>query len=110
MEKRIPILVIAANGKTGRRVADRLESRGVPTRRASRSSAVRFDWDDPTTWEPALRGVDAAYVVYTPDLAVPAAPPAIRAFTELAKQCGVRRLVLLSSTTRIRRPSSLGRS
>ncbi|MFY9974125.1 MAG: NAD(P)H-binding protein, partial [Chromatiaceae bacterium] len=35
-------------------------------------------------------------VVYAPDLAVPAAPPAIRDFTRLAARAGVRKLVLLS--------------
>ncbi len=90
------ILVTAATGKTGRRVADRLEAQGLPVRRASRSSASPFDWDDRATWGPALAGVEVAYVVYSPDLAVPAAPEAIEAFTELAKQKGVRRLVLLS--------------
>lgn len=93
---RLPILVVTATGKTGRRVADRLESQGHSVRRASRSSATRFDWDDRSTWGPALEGVRAAYVVYTPDLAVAAAPDAIRAFTELAVEKGVRRLVLLS--------------
>jgi len=91
-----PILVIAASGKTGRRVADRLEAQGRPVRRASRSGATPFDWDDRSTWGPALEGVGAAYVVYSPDLAVPAAPDAITAFTELAREKGVRRLVLLS--------------
>ncbi|MHC4893444.1 MAG: NmrA family NAD(P)-binding protein, partial [Planctomycetota bacterium] len=91
-----PILVIAASGKTGRRVADLLEQRGLEVRRASRSSAVRFDWDDESTWAPAMEGVESAYVVYTPDLAVPAAPAALTRFTEIAKAAGVRRLVLLS--------------
>jgi uncharacterized protein YbjT (DUF2867 family) len=89
-------LVLTANGKTGRRVADRLEARKVPVRRGSRSGEIPFDWNDPTTWEAALDGVKAAYVVYTPDLAVPAAPPAIRAFTDLAVRSGVEKLVLLS--------------
>ncbi len=89
-------LVLTATGKTGRRVAARLEERGVPIRRGSRSAEVPFDWDDSTTWEPALAGVEAAYVVYTPDLAVPAAPEAIHELTELAVRSGVRRLVLLS--------------
>jgi uncharacterized protein YbjT (DUF2867 family) len=89
-------LVLTANGKTGRRVADRLEARGVPIRRGSRSGQIPFEWNDPRTWEPALAGAQAAYIVYTPDLAVPAAPPAIRDFTELAVRNGVKKLVLLS--------------
>ena len=96
MQNLLPTLVIAATGKTGRRVADRLEAQGRPVRRASRSGATPFDWDDRATWGPALEGVSAAYVVYSPDLAVPAAPGAITAFTELAQEKGVRRLVLLS--------------
>ena len=92
----LPTLVIAATGKTGRRVAARLEAQGHPVRRASRSAETRFDWDDRSTWDAALTGVGSAYVVYSPDLAVPAAPDAITAFTELAKKKGVQRLVLLS--------------
>lgn len=92
----LPILVIAANGKTGRRVADRLEALGRDVRRASRSGATTFDWNDRSTWRAALAGVDAAYVVYSPDLAVPEAPAAIEAFAELSRELGVRRLVLLS--------------
>ena len=96
MQTKTPTLVIAASGKTGRRVADRLESLDHPVRRASRSGDVRFDWNDRATWDAALDGAGAAYIVYSPDLAVPQAPDAIAAFTELAKAKGVRRLVLLS--------------
>jgi uncharacterized protein YbjT (DUF2867 family) len=90
------ILVIGSSGKTGRRVADRLKARGVPVRAGSRGSATPFDWDDPDTWEPALRGVRAAYVTYFPDLAVPGAAPAITRLSTLAVGNGVGRLVLLS--------------
>ncbi|MFK7738779.1 MAG: NmrA family transcriptional regulator [Planctomycetota bacterium] len=96
MKNQQPILVIAANGKTGRRVADRLESLGRSVRRASRSGATTFDWDDRSTWRAAIAGVESAYVVYSPDLAVPAAPDAITAFAALCRELNVRRLVLLS--------------
>lgn len=99
MQNHLPTLVIAATGKTGRRVADRLEAAGRPVRRASRSGAspeTTFDWDDRSTWAPALEGAGAAYVVYSPDLAVPQAPEAITEFTRIAREKGVRRLVLLS--------------
>ncbi|KAA3611853.1 MAG: NmrA family transcriptional regulator [Planctomycetota bacterium] len=96
METSQTILVQAANGKTGRRVADRLERLGAPIRRGSRNAEIPFDWDDPTTWLPALKEVQAVYMVYTPDLAVSSAFEAIRSFTQLAVQTGVRRLVLLS--------------
>ena len=89
-------LILGGTGKTGRRVAERLVAKGVPTRIGSRSSTPPFDWDDQSTWAPALENVGAVYVTYAPDLAVPAAPPAIRAFSDLAVKSGVQRLVLLS--------------
>ncbi len=91
-----PILIIGGTGKTGRRVADKLAARGAATRIASRSAETRFDWDDPSTWAAALTGVSAAYVAYSPDLAVPEAPDAIRELARMAADRGVRRLVLLS--------------
>lgn len=89
-------LIVGGTGKTGRRVAHRLAERGVPVRVASRSAKTRFDWDDPSTWADALQGVSAAYVTYSPDLAVPQAPPRIRDLAHLAAEQGVERLVLLS--------------
>lgn len=90
------VLVIAATGKTGRRVVPLLEERGVSVRRGSRSGSPAFDWADRETWAAALHGMDAAYVVYQPDLAVPNAAEDIRAFTRVAAKQGVRKLVLLS--------------
>lgn len=89
-------LVLGGTGKTGRRVADRLAARGVPIRIGSRSAAPPFDWDDRSTWTPALEGVASAYVAYAPDLAFPGAADTVAAFTRLAVAGGVRRLVLLS--------------
>ena len=68
-----PIVLIGGAGKTGARVLERLSSRDVPTRLASRSSQPAFDWTAPATWAPALRGARAAYVTFFPDVAVP--PP-----------------------------------
>jgi uncharacterized protein YbjT (DUF2867 family) len=89
-------LVIGGTGKTGRRVAERLGERGVRTRIASRSANPSFDWNDAGTWEAALDGVTAAYITYAPDLAIPGATEAIRAFVDLAVARDVKRLVLLS--------------
>ncbi|MFI0264206.1 NAD(P)H-binding protein [Streptomyces sp. NPDC017056] len=89
-----PILVTGGTGKTGRRVAARLERNGASVRVASRLGPVRFDWADQTTWEPALAGVRAAYLV---DSQTADAPAEVRAFTELATRYGVERLVLLSA-------------
>jgi uncharacterized protein YbjT (DUF2867 family) len=90
------VLVLGGTGKTGRRVAKRLEERGVPMRVGSRSGEPAFDWEDRTTWAPALRDVASVYVSYYPDLAVPGAVETVRLFAELAVENGVRRLVLLS--------------
>jgi uncharacterized protein YbjT (DUF2867 family) len=95
-DRHLPILIIGGTGKTGRRVADKLAARGLAIRVASRTAETRFDWDDPTTWDATLTDVSAVYVTYSPDLAVPEAPAAIRELARLAAGRGVPRLVLLS--------------
>jgi uncharacterized protein YbjT (DUF2867 family) len=89
-------LVLGGTGKVGRRVAERLLARGVPTRVGSRSGRPPFDWENRSTWSPVLEGVRSAYVSYSPDLAVPGAAETVGSFAELAVQSGVRRLVLLA--------------
>jgi uncharacterized protein YbjT (DUF2867 family)/uncharacterized membrane protein len=91
-----PILVIGSTGKTGRPIVQRLETLGQTVRHGSRSSSTPFDWADPTTWKPALEGVERVYVTFYPDLAVPGADRAIESLIELAAQAGVQRMVLLS--------------
>ena len=91
-----PILVIGATGKTGARVAAKLERKGLPVRRGARRSESPFDWDDPQTWAPILRGVSKAYVTYFPDLAFPGAVEKLEAFTNVAKDAGLEHMVLLS--------------
>ncbi|MEY9887523.1 uncharacterized protein YbjT (DUF2867 family) [Catenulispora sp. MAP12-49] len=90
------VLVLGASGKTGRRVADRLEAAGVAVRRGSRSASPAFDWEDTATWPSVLEGVTSVYVSFFPDLAVPGAPEAVAAFGTEARRAGVRRMVLLS--------------
>lgn len=94
--KTTTIAVIGATGKTGRRVADLLEERGVRVRRLARGTAPAFDWGQPDGWRRALDGVDRLYVAYVPDLAVPGAATDIARLTEGARDAGVRRIVLLS--------------
>jgi uncharacterized protein YbjT (DUF2867 family) len=91
-----PILVLGATGKTGRRVVQRLNARGIATRVGSRSAQPRFDWQDRSTWAAALDRVRSVYVSYYPDLATPHAVDTVGSFAELAVAKGVRRLVLLS--------------
>lgn len=96
LDPRGPTVVLGATGKTGRRVAARLDARGVPARRASRGSTPRFDWEDESTWEPVLEGASGAYVAYVPDLAIPGAPDRVTRLAALASRLGLQRLVLLS--------------
>jgi uncharacterized protein YbjT (DUF2867 family) len=95
------ILVIGSTGKTGQRVVDRLEARGIAVRHGSRTADIPFDWDNPQTWAPALANVDKVYITYYPDLAVPGSVDAIRKLSDLAKDAGVRRLVLLSGRNEV---------
>jgi uncharacterized protein YbjT (DUF2867 family) len=89
-------LVLGGTGKTGRRVAERLQARGLPVRIGSRSGEPPFDWEKPETWAPVLRGVSSAYISYYPDLAVPGAVDVVGSFANLAVKEGVPRLVLLA--------------
>ena len=89
-------LVLGGTGKTGRRVATRLQKCGIETRIASRSASPSFDWNDASNWKSILEGVTAVYINYAPDLAIPGATDAIRHFVDLAVKQGVKRLVLLS--------------
>ena len=91
-----PILVVGGTGKTGRRVVERLNTRGMPVRIGSRSGIPAFDWQDESTWAPALAGVRAAYISYFPDIAIPGASKIVESFARCALAQGVRRLVLLS--------------
>ena len=89
-------LVLGGTGRTGRRILERLASRGVPTRVGSRAGDPPFAWGDQSTWDAVLNGVTAVYVSYAPDLAIPGATDSIRPLVELAVEHGVGRLVLLS--------------
>ncbi|MFC5789019.1 NmrA family transcriptional regulator [Agromyces tardus] len=90
------IAVIGATGKTGRRIADLLEDRGSSVRRLARGTAPAFDWEQPEGWRRALDGVDRLYAAYVPDLAAPGSEAAIARLTEVARDAGVQRIVLLS--------------
>lgn len=94
--KDAPVLVIGATGKTGSRVADRLEANGLPVRRGARKSGTPFDWEAPETWAPALNGARSAYVTYFPDLAFPGAVDKLDSLCETARAAGLEHLVLLS--------------
>ena len=89
-------LITSGTGKTGRRIAQLLDARGLPVRIGSRAGSPPFDWEDGATWAPVLDGVGAAYIAFHPDLAMPGAADTIGAFAEQAVAVGVERVVLLS--------------
>ena len=91
------ILVLGANGKTGRRVIERLENNtDVEVRAGSRSAVIPFDWEKPETWQAVLKDINTVYISYQPDLAIPSATTVIHLFSSLATQMGVEKMVLLS--------------
>ncbi|MCM2423642.1 NAD(P)H-binding protein [Streptomyces sp. RKAG293] len=96
-------LVIGATGTTGSRVAARLATEGRRVRAAGRRATpvagavpVRFDWDDPTSFEDALDGADRVYLI--PPLGAPDPAAVMLPFLRQARTAGVHRAVLLSSS------------
>jgi uncharacterized protein YbjT (DUF2867 family) len=90
------IFVLGGTGKTGRRIAAGLKAKRIPIRIGSRSASPSFDWNNETGWNACLHDVEAVYINYAPDLAIPGAKDAVLAFVDQAKRHGVKRLVMLS--------------
>lgn len=96
------VLVIGASGKTGQHVVTGLVSKGVRVRAGSRSpeqlpvtgaDRARFDWHDESTWDSALDGVVATYLVK------PESPDVVQVvdrFLTALTAAGANRVVLLS--------------
>lgn len=101
----IRILLTGGQGKTSSRLARLLRLQGHAVRQAGRRPAqsrdgqpdsVVFDWYDPSTYEAALTGMDAVYLVAPPDLH----PEQVMIpFIRKAREASVRRFVLLSSAS-----------
>ncbi|MFI6935395.1 NmrA family NAD(P)-binding protein [Streptomyces sp. NPDC050287] len=96
-------LVIGATGTTGSRVVTRLVAAGHRVKAAGRratdvdgAQAVRFDWNDPATFDEALDGVDRAYLIPPLGSREPAA--VMLPFLRQGRAAGLRRAVLLSSS------------
>jgi uncharacterized protein YbjT (DUF2867 family) len=89
-------LVLGSTGKTGSRVANRLQAMGWPVRLGSRSADIPFDWNEPQTWDAVLEGIHSVYVSFVPDLALPGSAEIITKFSKKAVDKGVKKLVLLS--------------
>ncbi len=91
------ILILGGNGKTGRRVVNKLIESGLnKIRIGSRQANPPFDWERHETWQEALDGIDSVYITFQPDLAIPGAEDTIRKFTSLAVKTGIKKMVLLS--------------
>lgn len=97
------VLVIGATGTTGGRTAARLAAAGHRVKAASRRGAavraaesVAFDWYDPTTHAAALEGADRVYLL--PPLGETDPAAVMLPFLDRARDAGVRRAVLLSSS------------
>ncbi|MCK8521545.1 NAD(P)H-binding protein [Aquimarina sp. D1M17] len=90
------ILVIGGTGKTGKRIVNLLNNLGHHVRVGSRSGSPAFDWHNPEGWSAAVEGMEAIYITYQPDLAVPGALEAIEGLVKVAKSNHVKKLVLLS--------------
>ncbi|WP_378738455.1 NAD(P)H-binding protein [Nocardia brasiliensis] len=98
------ILVTGATSKNGAAALRHLGGSGHALRAATREPeqinqpnvrAVRFDWQDPTTYDDAVAGVTAAYVVIPEEMFD--GPDRAREFVERAAAAGVRRIVALSA-------------
>ncbi len=99
------VLVLTATGTTGSYTVQALLAAGATVRAATRdpksarlpegAQAVAWSFDDPSTWGPALDGVDALYLAQPPfrpdeaELGV--------AIVAAAKAAGVKRIVKLSA-------------
>lgn len=97
------VLVIGGTGKTGAPLVRRLAEAGVPVRSATRSGVAppgaegaAFDWFNADTFQNALRGVSAVYIVAPVGHNSPV--DIVAPFIDQAIESGARRFVLLSSS------------
>ena len=90
------ILVLGATGKTGSRVARKLTDLGISIRTAARKGAdICFDWNEPSTFAAALRGVSGLYLV-SPVMRVDFAD-VVSQFLDEAEGAGVKHVTYLSA-------------
>jgi uncharacterized protein YbjT (DUF2867 family) len=97
----VTVLVTGATGSVGRHVVERLVTAGVPVRALTRNPATaglpagvdvrEGDLTSPDTLRAALHGVERLYLFPVPETA--------REVVAAAKEAGVRRIVVLSSSS-----------
>lgn len=98
------VLVTGASGTVGSQVVTELLAAGVPVRAGLQDpldtvvpagvAAVRFDFEDSTSWGPALDGVDRVFLLRPP--AISDVVTYLRPVVRLAAERGVRQMVFLS--------------
>ena len=99
------ILVTGATGNLGGAVAEALAARGFRVRAASRHpekvaakeavEAVSLDFEDPSTFDGALAGVEGAFLIAPP--MDPEAPAKLKPLIKKAKTIGVEHIVFTSA-------------
>ncbi|WP_353096052.1 NAD(P)H-binding protein [Tissierella praeacuta] len=86
--------VLGATGKTGHLVSKGLSDKGWNVNAVSRSTSIRFDWDDESTWNPAISDSKAVYIV------ADERPGGVERLARFLNQCSakqVEHIVLLSA-------------
>ncbi len=88
-------VILGGTGKVGRRLTRALRDAGHTPRAVSRSTPVRFDWRDETTWPAALDGAEGVFVV-GPGSATDWSDTLAR-FLDATAAAGIQHAVLLSA-------------
>jgi uncharacterized protein YbjT (DUF2867 family) len=98
------ILVTGASGNVGKEVVRQLQSRHVPFQVGDRKSttanasagvkSVRFDFLDPSTYESAVAGCDAVFLLRPP--AIANTKQTLNVFLDIARSQGISQVVFIS--------------
>lgn len=102
--KRMTILVTGASGNVGKEVVRNLQSRQIPFQVGNRKSTtgnasegvktVRFDFLDPSTYEAAVAGCDAVFLLRPP--AIANTKQTLNVFLDIARSQGISQVVFIS--------------
>jgi uncharacterized protein YbjT (DUF2867 family) len=91
------VLVLGGTGKTGSRLVAKLAEFGLAVRTAARHGAdIRFDWDDASTHQLAVDGIDRIYLM-TPVIPQAGFTEHVTGFLDKAAAAGVQHITCLSA-------------